>query len=83
MREWVIAACSLKIGRLSIRDPRRVRNATSISEAIPFLEYDLHRLLVYKLRVAGLNAAFNCRFQLEVGENLMVAVCTARSRGLL
>ncbi len=52
-------------------------NATLVSEAIPFLEYDLHRQLMYKLRVMGMNAAFALRWQLTIGENMIIGVATA------
>lgn len=52
-------------------------NATLVSETIPFIEFDLHRQLMYKLRLLGMNAAFGLRVQLSVGENLIVAVATA------
>jgi len=49
-------------------------NATIVSDAIPFVEYDLHRQLMYKLKIHGLNAVFGLRFQLSVGDSLIVAV---------
>ncbi|KAF9203563.1 hypothetical protein BGZ49_006276 [Haplosporangium sp. Z 27] len=49
-------------------------NATIVSDAIPFVEYDLHRQLMYKLKIHGLNAIFGLRFQLTVGDSLIVAV---------
>ncbi|KAG0293774.1 hypothetical protein BGZ98_002044 [Dissophora globulifera] len=49
-------------------------NATIVSDAIPFVEYDLHRQLMYKLKIHGLNAVFGLRFQLTVGDSLIVAV---------
>ncbi|KAI8363778.1 hypothetical protein B0O80DRAFT_434478 [Mortierella sp. GBAus27b] len=49
-------------------------NATIVSDAIPFVEYDLHRQLMYKLKIHGLNAVFGLRFQLAVGDSLIVAV---------
>ena len=33
--------------------------ASAISSALPFIEYDLHRQLIYKLRILGCNALFN------------------------
>ncbi len=50
-----------------------------ISEAIPFMEYDMHRQLMYKLRVMGMNAVFGMRLQLTVGKSLIVAVATGKS----
>ncbi|KAG0045955.1 hypothetical protein BGZ83_008829 [Gryganskiella cystojenkinii] len=49
-------------------------NASIVSDAIPFVEYDLHRQLMYKLKIHGLNAIFGLRFQLTVGDSLIVAV---------
>ncbi len=40
-------------------------NALVVSEAIPFIEYDLHRQLLNKLRVHGMNAAFGLRTQVK------------------
>ena len=53
------------------------QNAILISEAIPFLEYDLHRQLVYKMRVLGLNAAFRLSMQLSIGPNLIIGTASA------
>ncbi|KAG0267474.1 hypothetical protein BG011_004508 [Mortierella polycephala] len=49
-------------------------NASIVSDVIPFVEYDLHRQLMYKLKIHGLNAIFGLRFQLTVGDSLIVAV---------
>ena len=49
-------------------------SALLISEMLPFLEYDLHRQLLYKLRVAGMNAVFALHMRLSVGEEEVVAV---------
>ena len=57
----------LRIGEL------RANNA---SESIPFAQYDIHRQLMYKLRMYGMNAVFGLNFQISVGENLMTAVAT-------
>lgn len=53
------------------------QNATIVSEAIPFLEYDLHRQLMYKLKLMGMNAAFGLKFQLSISESLIVGVASA------
>ncbi|TPX55578.1 hypothetical protein PhCBS80983_g05201 [Powellomyces hirtus] len=47
-----------------------------ISEAIPFAQYDIHRQLMYKLRIYGLNAVFGLKIQFSVGESMMTAVAT-------
>ncbi len=48
-----------------------------MSEAIPFLEYDLHRQIMYKFKVLGMNAAFGLRFQIAISENLIVGLASA------
>ena len=39
-----------------------------ISDALPFLEFDLHRLLLYKLRLMGMNSVFALEVRVDVGE---------------
>lgn len=53
------------------------QNAIIVSEAIPFLEYDLHRQILYKLKVLGMNAAFCLKYQLAISESLIVGVASA------
>ncbi|KAJ1966816.1 hypothetical protein IWQ62_002231 [Dispira parvispora] len=50
--------------------------AAAISDAIPFVEYDLHRQLVYKLRVLGMNAIFNLKFHLAISEEWMISLAS-------
>ena len=52
-------------------------NATALSEALPFLEYELHRQLMYKLRIHAKNAVFGLRLQLSVGESIIIATAEA------
>lgn len=42
-------------------------NAGIVSDALPFIEYDLHRQLLYKLRIQGLNAIFGLQIHLTIG----------------
>lgn len=51
-------------------------NATIVGEILPFIEYDIHRQLLYKLRIQGLNAIFGLQIQLAIGESLIVAVAS-------
>ncbi len=53
------------------------QNAIVVSETIPFLEYDLHRQILYKLKVLGMNAAFCLKYQLAISESLIVGVASA------
>ena len=52
-------------------------DAIVVSEAIPFLEYELMRQLMLKLKVAGLNAAFSVKSQIQVGNSSILGTITA------
>ena len=52
-------------------------DAVVVSEQIPFLEYDLHRQLLLKLKVLGMNAAFGLRSTVQLGRNVLMGVTTA------
>lgn len=47
-----------------------------VGDSLPFLEYDLHRQLMGKLKVRGFNAVFGLRVKVSVSDTLMVAVAT-------
>ncbi|XP_077991770.1 C2 domain-containing protein 5-like isoform X2 [Glandiceps talaboti] len=51
-------------------------NASLVSDALPFMEYELHRQLMSKLKLKGMNAIFDLRVQVNVGETLLVGVAT-------
>ena len=50
--------------------------AAEIGDVLPFLEYEVHRQLIGKLKLRGLNALFCFRMQISVGENMIVGVGT-------
>ena len=52
-------------------------DALAVSEALPFLEYDLARQLMLKLKVLGRNAAFGLKTEVDVGRQLIVSTATA------
>jgi hypothetical protein len=52
-------------------------DALAVSEALPFLEYDLARQLMLKLKVLGRNAAFCLKTEVDVGRQLIVSTATA------
>lgn len=52
-------------------------DALSVSDALPFLEYDLARQLMLKLKVLGRNAAFGLKTEVDVGRQLIVSTATA------
>jgi uncharacterized protein YbjQ (UPF0145 family) len=51
-------------------------NAIAVSEILPFLELEVHRQLLHKLRVIGYNAIFHLRMDLALGEEFVIAVAT-------
>ncbi|XP_063968624.1 C2 domain-containing protein 5-like isoform X1 [Lytechinus pictus] len=52
-------------------------NAALISDALPFMEYELHRQMMNKLKVKGMNCLFGLKVQVTVGETLLVGTATA------
>lgn len=51
-------------------------NATAVSEALPFLELELHRQLLHKLRIMGLNCVFKLSLDLSIGEEMLIGIAT-------
>ncbi|XP_071964071.1 C2 domain-containing protein 5-like isoform X2 [Antedon mediterranea] len=51
-------------------------NAAQVGDALPFMEYELHRRIINKLKVKGMNALFGLRVQMIVGEELLVGTAT-------
>ena len=47
-----------------------------LSQSLPFLEYELHRQLLTKLKVKGMNGLFSISVQVSVGDNMLIAVAT-------
>lgn len=58
------------------RDLKSEANAKEISDGLPFLEYELHRQLICKLKVKGMNAIFGLKTTLAVGERIMAIIAT-------
>lgn len=58
------------------RDLKSEANAKEISDGLPFLEYELHRQLICKLKIKGMNAIFGLKTSLTVGERIMAVVAT-------
>lgn len=52
-------------------------NASLISDALPFIEFELHRQLMNRLKVKGMNALFGLRVTITVGENVLVGTAAA------
>lgn len=56
------------------RDLRGELNAKEISDCLPFLEYELHSLLLNKLKIKGMNAIFGLKIQISIGERLVIGM---------
>jgi len=56
------------------KDLRGELNAKEISDCLPFLEYELHSLLLNKLKIKGMNAIFGLRLQVSVGERFIIGM---------
>jgi len=59
------------------RDSHGETNAKEISDSLPFVEYELHKQLINKLKVKGMNSLFRLKIQIGVGFAQLVAVATA------
>ncbi|XP_050736824.1 C2 domain-containing protein 5-like isoform X2 [Eriocheir sinensis] len=59
------------------KDLKGELNAKEISDSLPFLEYELHKHLINKMKIKGMNALFGLRVRVTVGERLIVGVATA------
>ncbi|ORX81722.1 hypothetical protein BCR32DRAFT_268098 [Anaeromyces robustus] len=55
-------------------------NAAQVSDALPFIQYDLHRQLLYKMQIYGVNSIFGLKFNITIGESMLIA--TAVGTGL-
>lgn len=53
------------------------RDALAVSEALPFLEYEIARQLMLKLKVLGRNSVFSLRSEVDIGSQLIIATATA------
>uniref|UniRef100_A0A1B0GF18 C2 domain-containing protein n=1 Tax=Glossina morsitans morsitans TaxID=37546 RepID=A0A1B0GF18_GLOMM len=58
------------------KDLRSELNAKEISDGLPFLEYELHRVLINKLKAKGMNAIFGLKVQVAIGERMMALIAT-------
>lgn len=58
------------------KDLKSESNAKEISDCLPFLEYDLHRLLINKLKMKGMNAIFGLKSTVTIGEKVIALIAT-------
>ena len=56
--------------------------ALTVSEILPFLQFDLHRQLINKIKIMGMNAAFGVTTQIQLGPNILVGFVTATAVSL-
>uniref|UniRef100_A0A2A4IY55 C2 domain-containing protein n=1 Tax=Heliothis virescens TaxID=7102 RepID=A0A2A4IY55_HELVI len=56
--------------------PTSEPGARDISDQLPFLEYELHKLLLAKLRMQGANALFSLQTQISIGERCVMALAS-------
>eukprot|EP01038_Epipyxis_sp_PR26KG_P009930 gene9930-13358_t len=54
-------------------------DAVKISEALPFVEFELQRQIILKLKILGMNSAFGYSCRIQVGGDMIIATaaCTA------
>ena len=52
-------------------------SAKTISNYLPFMEYELHRQLLGKLKLKGMNMLYGLRIQISIGENLLTGLAEA------
>lgn len=50
-----------RLCRVKRDESRGEQQAKEVSDGLPFLEYELHRQLINKLRIKGMNAIFGLR----------------------
>lgn len=55
----------------------REEHASQVSRDLPFVEYELHRQLMLKLKAGGFNAGFCFTSQIHIGANTLVCVLRA------
>lgn len=58
------------------RDSHGEVSAKEVDDALPFLEYELHRQLLSKLKFMGMNCLYGLTVDISVGENMLTGVAT-------
>ena len=58
-------------------------SAARLSELLPFLEFDVHKQIMSKLKIRAHNAVFGLRMQVCIGEGLVTCMATGTSVLLL
>jgi hypothetical protein len=60
-----------------IKKTSNEQSAKIISDCLPFIEYELHRQLMNKLKLKGMNALFGLKIQISIGENVVIGKAEA------
>jgi len=58
------------------KDLKNENNAREVSDALPFMEYEIHRQIVNKLKVNGMNAIFGLQVNLSLSDRTIIALAT-------
>ena len=61
------------------KDLKGENNAREVSDVLPFIEYELHRQLVNKLKVKGMNAIFGMNVTLSMSDRVIVVLASGTS----
>ena len=61
------------------KDLKGEHDAREVSDALPFLEYEMHRQLVNKLKVKGMNAIFGLHVSLSLADRMLVGLASGES----
>ncbi|GET86926.1 hypothetical protein, conserved [Leishmania tarentolae] len=86
----LLAACTLPVELNCEAPPRLVQVAVSkpkanvkgvelamaVSQALPFIEFALHKQLLFNLRLQQLNACFSLRVSIAIGHDAIIGVLT-------
>lgn len=69
------------IGKGTLIQARVFRNkkdtrAKELSDSLPFLEYEMHKQLLSKLKLKNMNSIFNLNVQISVGDSTLIALAT-------
>lgn len=76
--ETIGQGCSL---RAVVTRPRKKSSgeisAKVISDYLPFMEYELHRQLLGKLKLKGMNMLYGLQIQISIGENVIIGMAEA------
>lgn len=65
-----------RLCRMKRDESRGEQQAKEVSDGLPFLEYELHRQLINKLRIKGMNAIFGLRVYQPFTDPVLLVIVT-------